>query len=53
MSSDDAVEEKVNKVAEILKEYAPEMTFSASRISLNVTAHTGPGTVGLGYMKKN
>lgn len=53
MSSDDAVEEKVNKVAEILKEYAPEMAYFSSRISLNVTAHTGPGTVGLGYMKKN
>lgn len=52
MSSDDAVEEKVNKVAEILKEYAPGMAYCTSRISLNVTAHTGPGTIGLGYMKK-
>ena len=42
----------LDKVIEIVKEIAPEMNYKEVKISLNVTAHAGPGTVGLGIAKK-
>lgn len=44
--------EKINKAKEILDIINPGMEIIFSNLSLNVTAHTGPGVIGLGIMKK-
>lgn len=49
-SSDDF--EKINKAKEILDIINPGMEIIFRNLSLNVTAHTGPGVIGLGIMKK-
>ena len=45
-------EEKINKAKEILDIINPGMEIIFRNLSLNVTAHTGPGVIGLGIMKK-
>lgn len=50
--NDNASLEKVEKIKAIIKEYAPDMDVVLGNISLNVTAHAGPGTVALGILKK-
>lgn len=52
MSSDSSNNEKVAKVSAILKEFTGDMEIGFANLSLNVTAHTGPGTMGLGIVKK-
>lgn len=44
--------EKINKAKEILDIINPGMEIIFRNLSLNVTAHTGPGVIGLGIMKK-
>ena len=44
--------EKKNKVSAVINEFAKGMELIFSNISLNVTAHAGPGTIGLGLIKK-
>ncbi len=44
--------EKINKAKEILDIINPGMEIILRNLSLNVTAHTGPGVIGLGIMKK-
>lgn len=39
-------------VYDILKEQLPEYNIVLSPISINVCAHTGPGTIGIGFTKK-
>ena len=41
-----------DEVVALTKEYFPEFDVSKTIISINVCAHCGPGTVGLGYCKK-
>ena len=45
-------EEKIDKAKEILDIINPGMEIIFRNLSLNVTAHTGPGVIGLGIMKK-
>ena len=45
-------EEKINKAKEILEIIKPEMEIRYDTISLNVTAHAGPGALGIAIMKK-
>ena len=52
LRSDEQCADRVNRIAELLKEFAPESNYSIEKLSLNVTAHTGPGTCGLGIIKK-
>lgn len=52
LATDDHSQHLLDKVIEIVKEIAPEMNYKEVKISLNVTAHAGPGTVGLGIAKK-
>jgi len=44
--------EKINKAKEIIDIINPGMEIIFRNLSLNVTAHTGPGVIGLGIMKK-
>lgn len=53
ISSDSSNQEKINKVHSILKDFIGNMNIGFSKISLNVTAHTGPGTIGIGIIKKD
>lgn len=41
-----------DEVASLTKEYFPDFDVTKTIISINVCAHCGPGTVGLGYCKK-
>lgn len=41
-----------NEVEDMVKKSFPEFNIVRSTISINVCAHCGPGTVGLGYCKK-
>ena len=41
-----------NEVVEMVKKVYPEYNIVISDISINVCAHCGPGTVGLGYCRK-
>ena len=50
--SDEAVKEKANKLISYIHEFVTKREISLFKISLNVIAHTGPGTFGLGYRKK-
>ena len=52
LSSDSLCQERVDKIVSLIKELDPHATYSVNRLSLNVTAHTGPGTSGLGIIKK-
>lgn len=52
LATDDHSQHLLDKVIEIVKECAPEMEYKETKISLNVTAHAGPGTVGVGIIKK-
>lgn len=52
LSSDSKCDAKVEAAVEIVKEYLPDMDVSTGRLSLNVTAHTGPGTMGISILKK-
>lgn len=52
MYSDEGVKEKMEKVLAYIKEFVTNREISVSQISLNVIAHTGPGTFGFGYKKK-
>ena len=52
MYSDEGVKEKMEKVLAYIKEIVTDREISVSQISLNVIAHTGPGTFGFGYKKK-
>ena len=52
MYSDEGVKEKMEKVLAYIKEFVTDREISVSQISLNVIAHTGPGTFGFGYKKK-
>ena len=45
-------EEKINKAKEILEVIKPDMEVRYDTISLNVTAHAGPGALGIAIMKK-
>ncbi len=47
----DAVE-PANEISNMIEKELPEYTISKTPISINVCAHCGPGTVGLGYCKK-
>ena len=40
------------KAIAILNSFAPNIEYNFSNLSLNVTAHAGPGTIGLGLVKK-
>lgn len=44
--------EQENKIKSLIDDYAPNMNYMVKRLSLNVTAHAGPGTIGLGIIKK-
>ena len=50
--SDENVMEKANKLLSYIHEFVTTREISVSQISLNVIAHTGPGTFGFGYKKK-
>lgn len=50
--SDDKTAEKALKIETILKENYPSLNFETTKLSLNVVAHTGPGTIGIGLYKK-
>ena len=52
LSSGPLDEEKKNKASAVINEFAKGMELIFSNLSLNVTAHTGPGTIGLGLVKK-
>ena len=52
LSSDSKCEERVQKMEAIIKEFAPNANYRMDCLSLNVTAHTGPGTAGIGIIKK-
>ena len=52
MVTDDSAMEAANKLHEGLKEAIGEQKVTYQKISLNVMAHAGPGTYGLGYAKK-
>ena len=45
-------EDKIEKAKEILQIINPEMEVIYRNLSLNVTAHAGPGVIGLAIMKK-
>ena len=45
-------EEKINKAKEILEVIKPDMEVRYDTLSLNVTAHAGPGALGISIMKK-
>ena len=40
------------EVVEMLKKAFPDYTVVTTPISINVCAHCGPGTIGLGYCRK-
>lgn len=50
--SDEAVKAKAEKLISYLNEFVTKREIKLFKISLNVIAHTGPGTFGLGYRKK-
>lgn len=50
--SDDDILDKVDKVEMLIKDNCPNMEYEVTSLSLNVIAHTGPGTIGLGLYKK-
>ena len=50
--SDIKVMEKANKLLAYIHEFVTKREITVSQISLNVIAHTGPGTFGFGYRKK-
>lgn len=50
--TDDLCKEKVARAKDLIKELAPKAKIEVSPLSLNVTAHTGPGTVGIGIKKR-
>ena len=52
MVTDDSAAEAASKLHEGLKEAIGEQNVTYQKISLNVMAHAGPGTYGLGYAKK-
>lgn len=52
LATDDSCVDKVEKVVELVKEFAPSMAHKIVKISLNVTAHAGPKTIGIGIAKK-
>ena len=50
--SDHNVTDKANKLLSYIHEFVTKREITMSQISLNVIAHTGPGTFGFGYKKK-
>ena len=52
LRSDSKCDERAQKMAAIIEEFAPNAKYSIDCLSLNVTAHTGPGTAGIGIIKK-
>lgn len=52
VATDDKCGEKTEKIIELIKEFAPNMSYRIAKISLNVTAHAGPKTIGVGIAKK-
>lgn len=52
LSSGPLDEEKKAKAKAVINEFAKGMELIFCNISLNVTAHAGPGTIGLGLVKK-
>ena len=52
LSSDAANKDRIEKVESILKEFIKGMNVIHTNLSLNVTAHVGPGTIGFGINKK-
>lgn len=52
LSSGPLSPDKKEKAIAILNNFAPNMEYNFSNLSLNVTAHAGPGTIGLGLVKK-
>ena len=52
LTSSEQDEAKMEKAKEILQIINPEMEIIFRHFSLNVTAHAGPGVVGLAIMKK-
>ena len=50
--SDHNVTDKANKLLSYIHEFVTKREITMSQISLNVIAHTGPGTFGFGYRKK-
>ena len=52
MYSDEGIMDKTEKVLSYIKEFVTKREIQVSQISLNVIAHTGPGTFGFGYKKK-
>lgn len=50
--SDEVVKEKADKLISYIHEFVTKREISLFKISLNVIAHTGPGTFGFGYRKK-
>ena len=52
ITSDDKMLEKAHKVVGYLESVLGEFKYSFAKISLNVAAHAGPGTMGIGFAKK-
>ena len=52
LETDHNEKEKKEQAKELVKEMLPNIDIEESFMSLNVTAHAGPGTVGLGILKK-
>ena len=50
--SDEQVMEKAKKILSYIHDFVTQREIQVSQISLNVIAHTGPGTFGFGYKKK-
>ena len=52
VATDDKCAEKTEKIIDLINEFAPKMSYKIAKISLNVTAHAGPKTIGIGLVKK-
>lgn len=52
LSTDKSCEGKLAKVSELVDEVFPSITKEESFMSLNVTAHAGPDSIGVGLLKK-
>lgn len=51
LCADKQTKDKVNKAELLIQEYTNGMDYIIANLSLNVTAHTGPGTIGFGIIK--
>lgn len=52
ITSDDGNQSKIKQIEEIIQENTTNMQYDVRYLSLNVIAHAGPGTVGIGIIKK-